>query len=187
MVLPNDAARGKPRIRVQELLTRADATRGAVLRARVIGRLGPYLVYRFVIVILAAVTAWVLAVRDALTLGDDGDLAGPLVLGLIALVLTVIIVLIAYELVVGQPIRAVETNLNAIGGRVAVADLDRFEVAASGDRADLRAVQHDGRRVDVALGIDPGDARALISLLESVLHHSPTQAPHLTGPREPHA
>lgn len=165
MVMPNDAARGTPRIRVQELVTCADATRGAVLRARVIGRLGPYLSYRFVILILAAVSAWILAVRDALKL--DGD--GALVLGLLALGLTVIIVLIAYELVVGQPIHAVATNLHAIGGRVAVADLDRFEVAAHGDRADLRAVRRDGRRVDVALGIDPGDARVLVSLIESVV------------------
>ncbi len=169
MVMPNDAARGTPRIRVQELVTLADATRGAVLRARVIGRLGPYLVYRFVILILAAVSGWILAVRDALRLDNDDDLAGPLVLGLLALVLTVIIVLIAYESVVGQPIHAVATNLHAIGGRVAVADLEHFEVAANGDRADLRAVQRDGRRVDVALGIDPGDARVLVSLIESVV------------------
>lgn len=174
MVMPNDAARGTPRIRVQKLLTHADATSGAVLRARVIGRLGPYLSYRFVILILAATTAWILAVRDALRM--DGDLGGPLLLGVLALVLTVIIVLIAYESVVGQPIHAVATNLHAIGGRVAVADLDRFEVEPHGNRADLRAVRRDGRRVDVALGIDPGDARVLISLIESVVgdRHSRT-------------
>jgi len=161
---PNDAA-GTPRIRVRELVTRADGTGGAVLRARVIGRLGPYLVYRFVILILVAVTGWILAVRDALEQRGDGAL----LLGLIALGFTVIVLLIAYESVVGQPIHAVETHLHAIGGRVAVADLDRFEFAARGDRTDLRAVQRDGRRVDVALGIDPGDARALVSLIESVV------------------
>ncbi len=165
MVTPNDAAGGRPRIRVQELVTRDDATRGAVLRARVVGRLGPYLSYRFVILVLAAVSTWILAVRDALRL--DGG--GALVLGVLALVLTVIAALIGYEQVVGQPIHAVETHLHAIGGRVPVADLDRFEVAADGDRADLRAVRRDGRRVDVALGIDPGDAFALVSLIESVV------------------
>jgi hypothetical protein len=161
---PNDAT-GTPRIRVRELVTRGDATRGAVLRARVIGRLGPYLVYRFVILILVAVTGWILAVRDALEQRGDGAL----LLGLLALGFTVIVVLIAYELVVGQPIHAVETHLHAIGGRVAVADLDRFEFADGGDRTDLRAVQRDGRRVDVALGIDPDDARALVGLIERVL------------------
>lgn len=166
MVMPN----GTPRIRVQELVTRADAPRGAVLRARVIGRLGSYLIYRFIILILAAVSAWILAVRDALAeLGGDGDPGGPLLLGCLALGLTVIIALIAYESVVGQPICAVGNKLHAIGGRVAVADLDHFEVAADGDRADLRAVRRDGRRVDVALGIDPGDARVLVSLIESVV------------------
>jgi hypothetical protein len=165
MVMPNDVTPGTPRIRVQKLVTRADATRGAVLRARVIGRLGPYLTYRFVILILAAVTGWILAVRDALR----PDVGGAVLLGLLALGLTVIIVLIAYESVVGQPIHAVATDLHAMGGRVAVADLDRFEVAEHGDQADLRAVRRDGRRVDVALGIDPGDARALVSLIESVV------------------
>lgn len=94
-------------------------------------------------------------------------------LGVLALILTVIIVLIAYESVVGQPIHAVATNLHAIGGRVAVADLDRLEVASDGDRADLRAVRRDGRRVDVALGIDPGDADVLVSLIESVVGDLP--------------
>ncbi len=165
MVRPNHAGRDKPRIRVQEHVTRADATRGAVLRARVIGRLGPYLSYRFVLLLLAAVTCWILAVRDALLLRGDGAV----LLGLLALGLTVILVLIAYEMVVGQPIHATQTDLHAIGGRVAVAELDRFELTAQGDRADLRAVRRDGRRVDVALRIDPDDARALVRLIESVV------------------
>jgi hypothetical protein len=167
MVMPNEAARGNPRIRVQKLVTHADAMRGAVLRARVIGRLGPYLVYRFVILILAAVTVWFFAVRDALR-GDE-ILDGPLLFGLLALGLTVIIALIAYESVVGQPVHAVATHLHATGGRVAVADLALFEFAADGDRVDLRAVRRDGRRVDVALGLDPDDARVLVNLIESVL------------------
>lgn len=167
--MPNDAERGRPRIQVQALVTRADAAGRAVLRARVRGTLGPYLVYRFVILVLATVTTWFFAVRDALRLGGDDELAGPIVLGLIALVLTVIVVLLVYELVFGQPVRASATDLHAIGGRVPAADLDGFEISPDKDRADLRAVRRDGRRVDVALGIDPNDAHALVDLIESVV------------------
>lgn len=76
---------------------------------------------------------------------------------------------LVWELVLGQPVRAVATDLHVIGGRVPAADLDGFEITPDGDRADLSAVRCDGRRVDFALGIDPNDARALVSLIESVV------------------
>lgn len=163
--MSNDVSRGRPRIQIQELVTRADAPNRAVLRARVRGTLGPYLVYRLVILLLATVTCWILGVRDAL-LRNGG---GAVLLGLMALGLSVIVALIVYELVRGQPIHVVATDLRAIGGRVPVAELDDFEISLDGARADLRAVRCDGRRVDVALGIEPGDARALIALIERVV------------------
>ncbi len=165
MVTPNDAPGGKPRIRIQEHVTSADGTRAPVLRARVVGRLGPYLTYRYVLLIFVMLTGWGLTVNVALR--EDGG--GPLLLGGLSLLFTVIVALIGYELVFGQPVRAVPNTLHAMSGRVAVADLDRFEISVDKDMADLRAVCRDGRRVDVALGIDPGDARELVSLIESVI------------------
>jgi hypothetical protein len=87
----------------------------------------------------------------------------------VAEVLTSIAALVAYELVVGQPVRAIASEIRAIGGRVAVAELARFEVTGRGEHVDLRAVERDGRRVDIALGITSSDARVIAALLESVV------------------
>ncbi|NUP09733.1 MAG: hypothetical protein HOW73_27115 [Polyangiaceae bacterium] len=177
--MSNDAAQGGPRLRIIELVTRAEAgTAPAVLRARVRGTLGPYLTIRYVILALATFSAWFAAARAVLQMQADpadGNLAGPIVLGVIALVLTLITGLIAFELVFGQPIHALATELRALDGRVPAADLDRFEIIAKGDRAAVRAVRRNGRRLNVALGIDTRDARALVGLLESVIE--PTRRP----------
>ena len=141
---------------------------GPLLRARVRGTLGPYLAARFVLLIGAAIAAAFFAVRELLR-APSGELAGPIVLGVIAAVLGLIAGLIGYELVLGQPVRVDRKGLDAIGGRVAAGDLARFEMAARGALVDVRAVKRDARRVDVALGLADGDARELVALLESTL------------------